>query len=219
MEDNLHHFTMTYRQQEGRVVEAQAQAHRHPYTTCPEAGPALAQALVSQPVAVLDSLRREVRNHQCTHLLDMSRLAARHAGRGEGAHLRYEATIEAGRDEGPIRATLVRDGTQVLCWTFVNHRIDGPAPYTGLVLDGLAKWAYAEQAGDAQEATLVLMRAAHIGHNYTFLDAIYAVRHAGEIPNLPPTCYSNQQGARAEVVHPFHREHHDAQRLLRAAGP
>ena len=214
MEDNLHRFALTLHASDGRISAADATALRFPYNTCVEAE-ALLNKIVGTDLSQAPQLDRLERSYQCTHLLDMSGLAARHALRGENASLRYDATIELDPQTGPVRATLQRNNAEVLRWDMAGTMIKGPEQFAGLdILTTLPKFAYAQLQGDEQEAVNVLKRATHIGRNAMYIAQMAQAQESGAMANAPPTCHSLRQGLRARVMPDFVRDYSETAALL-----
>jgi len=166
LEDDFHHFVVTLEHDEAVVTACRAEAHRWPWSTCPDAGAVLAE-LVGMPLAprftAVASVTDPRRN--CTHQLDAATLAITHATSGRSRR-QYDAEIPVPDAEGRACHRLWVDGTLDLAWTL--RAGDGPvdlrapfsaAPWKG----GFMRWADATLEPDAAERAIVLRRASDIG--------------------------------------------------------
>lgn len=162
LEDDFHHFRVALRFSNGSVNAIGAEAPRHPFTTCPGAGEALA-ALVGMP---LDPVATAVTRHtdaaqQCTHMFDLAGLAIAAAAR-RIPHRRYDMEVPRHVDGRSI-ARLVRDDGFLLQWAVHESTILGPAPYSNIDMRrGMAHWAIETLDEDEAEAAIVLRRCALI---------------------------------------------------------
>ncbi len=162
LEDDFHRFRVHVEHDGERVVRAEGEALRFPWTSCPG-------ALV--PLARLEGMRlalssRAAHDHtdpraQCTHLFDLAGLAIAHASRGPGTR-DYEIEVPD-RVEARTRATLRRDGQPFLHWEIEGSRIVAPEPFAGRsTRAGFLAWVQETLAPDLAEAALVLHRACSI---------------------------------------------------------
>lgn len=145
------------------IVAVEADTVRIPWTACPGAAVAL-RALEGQPLAALADPRAhgiDPRQH-CTHLFDLVTLVAAHA-RDDGLR-RFDDIAVPDRRDGATRATLWRDGAELLTWDVVGDQIVAPEPFAGRHLSGsFAAWATGALEADRAEAAIVLRRATLMG--------------------------------------------------------
>jgi Protein of unknown function (DUF2889) len=173
LEDDFHYFTVRVAHDGAVVTEVAADAHRWPWTTCPDAaGPIHAlegMELSARPLAAGDSADPK---QNCTHMFDLASLTISHAARGGpvGTVRQYDIVIPAAAQHGgEVVVECARDGLPLLAWTLDGRRIVAPpefaaAPFRG----GFFRWAeetYGKVAHDwdAAEAAIVLRRACDIG--------------------------------------------------------
>lgn len=169
LEDDFHRFRVVLAHDGARALDVRAEAERFPWTTCAEAGGALA-ALRGAP---LDLRCTQVARHadprsQCTHLFDLAGLALAHAAAGRERR-DYEAEIPD-RRRGPVEARLWRDGGEVLSLRVDVGSILEPPPYAGHSLRGgsFLRWCRESLAPDDAESAFVLWRACSIALGRAF---------------------------------------------------
>lgn len=151
LEDDFHHFKVELAH-DGRVVTAvQADAVRHPWTTCPQAGAQL-QALVGCSVAARAQAGIDP-HQQCTHQYDLALMALAQGVRG--GQREYLARVDDPVD-GRQQATLVRDGALCLTWTLEGSTIVSGSYLQGANLRKLDMTAIADT--DLAEAVMLLRR-------------------------------------------------------------
>lgn len=186
LEDDFHHFRVELVVRDGLIASLRGEAPRHPYSLCPAAADELQLLVGTAPEASSHAVMRKVDpSRQCTHLLELSGLAAAAAARALQQR-RYDIEVPL-RVEGRTRATLDRDGIRLLDWDVQDLEIEGPPPYSGIGLrQGMARWALTHLTEDMAEAALVLRRCAVIsmGKNRP-LDAQRHARSTG-------ACYAQQ---------------------------
>lgn len=158
--DDFHHFCATIEHDGHRITRVAGEGLRIPWETCAGAGDPL-RGLEGAP---LETSIRAVARHapsrlQCTHLYDAACIAAARAGRGAPSVV-YRAIVPD-RVEGRTRATLARDGREILAWDLEGYTIVAPDPFRGRALmgGGLAAWAEGAFDADTAEAVLLLNRA------------------------------------------------------------
>lgn len=193
LEDDFHHFRVELVIRAGLIASVRAEAPRHPYSLCPSAAGPLQQLVGTPPASSAHAVMRQVDpSEQCTHMLELSGLAAAAAARAVSQR-RYDIEVPA-RVDGRTRATLDRDGIRQLTWDIQGMDITGPPPFSGIALrHGMARWALSNLSQNMAEAALVLRRCAVIsmGKNLP-LD---------QQPHAKPTgfCYA-QQPSRAPLA-------------------
>jgi hypothetical protein len=153
--DNVHDFTVTLSHEQGLVTRVAARADRIPWTTCPAAIERLQQlvglALTARVNQTVDQ------SHQCTHMLDLAKLALRQAQRG--GQRTYAVATEATEQPDTCVSRITRDGEEVCLWQISGNTIDSPALFRGLTVTGRASWPpEVERDPDLYEAALILRR-------------------------------------------------------------
>jgi hypothetical protein len=162
LEDDFHHFRVRVVHADGKVLQVDGQAVRHPYTTCPLAANQLFR-LVDAPLNGLAHAVMRVTNpiEQCTHLMELAGLAIAAAARSISQRW-YDIAVPE-RVAGRTLATLDKDGSRMLAWELLDTTILGPEPYQGVSLrEGMAAWALGHLPEEAAEAALILRRCALI---------------------------------------------------------
>lgn len=195
LEDESHHFGLTLEHDGARVRAVRVAAPRHPWTTCAAAGEPL-QGLVGKPlvsrcsdIGKLIDMRR-----QCTHVFDLAGLALAHTQEGR-RHRRYHGTVRPltdiapGAPHGWLRATLYRDGVEVLAWDLHEGVIMAPAPHAGRSIHrGFREWLETRGEEEAEDA-FVLRRVAFVSDGRRI--SIEEARVADDM-GQPPVCHSFQ---------------------------
>lgn len=195
LEDEFHHFGVTLIHDGIHIRDLRMAAPRHPWSTCAGAGVPL-RSLIGQPLAArcanvgaLADMRRN-----CTHVLDLASLVVAHAWSGR-AQRRYHGTVQPLSDVAPdaapglLRATLQRDGQEVLAWDLRDYTIVAPGEFAGRgILHGFREWTDTQGVADAEDA-LVLRRVAFVAFGRRV--SIDHVRLAVEI-GQGPVCHSFQ---------------------------
>ncbi len=185
LEDDYHHFSVVLSHDATRVTGIEQQHLRTPWSLCAHAGAGLQQllgsVLASDPLVAPAHIDAQL---QCTHQLDLARLAMAHAGRGG----RREYLLEV-RDavDGVRSASALRNGAVCLRWD-----VHGTAIGTeGLDLRRFDARRWSDADPELAEAMLVLRRAVLIaggrGVDFSVVDdmAPFAARMAG-------ACYAFQ---------------------------
>jgi hypothetical protein len=190
MEDDFHRFHLVLEHDGARVTDVSGEARRYPWTECPGATEPL-RTLVGATVSDDPTGAASHANprENCTHLFDLASLALTHAQRGSGRRT-YDIAIPD-RIDGATRATLHRDGAELLSWDIVNTRIRGPEPYAGVSMRGSAfiNWTVEHLDPETAEAALALRRASFIavGRSRNLDDAATAEVY---MPLAKGSCYT-----------------------------
>ena len=196
LEDDFHHFIVTLRHDGERVVSAEVESRRWPWSTCPDAGEPL-RALAGMPLAERFTAagRWTDPKRNCTHQFDAACFAITHAAHRRGQRV-YD--MEVPRREAATGASHVRlwvDGALRLSW---EVRWDGivdarppfdVAPWKG----GFMRWADATLSPDEAECAIALRRACDIGMGRGMdLDAVPV---ANQLPaSMSGICHTMQPG-------------------------
>lgn len=157
--DDFHHFRATIEHDGERITAVLGEALRIPWQTCSGA----VNPVRGLEGAPLEGSIREVARHapaklQCTHLYDAACVATARTGRGAGSTV-YRAIVPD-RIDGKCRATMHRDGVEVLAWDLDGYGVVGPEPFSGHALVGrnFAAWVEETLDADLAEAALLLNR-------------------------------------------------------------
>lgn len=201
LEDDHHHFGMTLVHDGALIQDVRIASTRHPWTTCQSAGEPM-QNLIGQPlfsrcsdIGTFIDMRR-----QCTHLFDLAGLLASHAFHRRD-HRRYEGevrrldSIESGVDATWLRASLGRDGQQVMQWDVCQNRIMRPEGSAGHTIDhGFREWIETLDEAIAEDA-FVLRRAVFVAQARTM--NLTRLRLPEEVPAV---CHTYQPESREAAV-------------------
>lgn len=184
--DNVHHFTVTVVHDGTHVTRVAAAAIRVPWVTCPGAT-AMLDALVGARLA--DAGRAPLdQSLQCTHLLDLARLAIAQAHRGGSR--RYACRIAFDPDRDVVVARLLRDRRTFVEWDVRNGRVVSRGPFFGHETVGRSEWSDAVRAEpDLREAGLILRRALFI---YRSREDTHPRARAADTVGMEGVCYSFQ---------------------------
>jgi len=191
LEDTNHGFCVTVDHDGTQVTAIAPEARRTPYSTCPEAGTRL-QALVGQRI---DSAARTlnlqaVPTANCTHWLDLTVLAIRHAAAGPVTR-QWDMTVSDETDTRDAEIRLYRDGTELACWTARAFMLTAPAALAGRPFYlGFGRWASQYFEGDALEQAFLMQKAYFVAQARRYdLDAV-AGEPAEASPSMIGACYT-----------------------------
>ncbi len=183
LEDDFHRFGVDIEHDGKTIISVVGREIRTPWNNCRSAGSALA-AFVGKPLETrpwVFSREADV-FAQCTHMHDLVIQAVSHVARGASSPRNYLARIEY-PDNDRLRAELYRDGSLFLWWNVERHRkflsgnvqtdqlgalgavdrIVGPAPYAGMDLRGVQRWARTNLPLEDYLACAILRRATALG--------------------------------------------------------
>lgn len=207
VEDDFHHFGVTIEHAEGHVRAVRVATLRYPWATCVEVGAPL-QALVgcAVPERASDVGAMVDMRAQCTHVFDLSGLVLAHISRRE-LYRRYEVLVTdpdilrwEGKYQpvfGPLRAELIQDGEQVMCWEVADNLIKAPVQFSGQSLGGGFR-AWTERMDEASAEYATILRRAILVAGGRAIDhdriATAAAMHQ------PALCYSFQPERREVAV-------------------
>lgn len=208
LEDDFHHFGVTVVHDGSVIQDVRVASPRFPWETCPAAGNGLRDLIGKPLVARATDIGQmlDMRLH-CTHMFDLAGLVIAQAHRGT-RHRRYEACVTdrpviLGKTVGetvfgPGRATLLRDGVEVLAWDIDGETITGPADIAGHGLErGFRAWTEA-MSEDKAECATVLRRAIRIALGRTFN---YDLIERADDMGLPALCHTFQPEFRKLARH------------------
>jgi hypothetical protein len=158
VEDDYHCMAVTIHH-DGKIATAiEPIMERAPWTICPGAVAVLRETFTG--VALADFPARGEKRENCTHLHDLSILAAAHAA--DQSPLVYDILV-ADPIEGRRRVELRCNGTAVLGWVDAHYAIVEPAELAGMRLDKMRPWiASLDTLG--QEAARLLQWGAILAH-------------------------------------------------------
>ncbi|WP_414900226.1 DUF2889 domain-containing protein [Sphingomonas flavalba] len=149
LEDDYHRMTVTLSHAEGIVVSVAAEMQRWPWTTCPGAVAQLSRTFVGRALSAVAGAGKKNRN--CTHLYDLTLLAARHAA--DVGHAAYDVTVLDPVD-GVAQATLRLNGRELLRWSLARD-LFVDAAMQGRRLGELRDWIATLDSGTAEAARIL----------------------------------------------------------------
>lgn len=191
LEDDYHHMRVTLDHADGMITQVTAQMIRAPWTTCPGAVKRLQDTFTG--VALADAARRGEKNTNCTHLHDLTLLAAAHAG--DDGELTYDVLAS---DEVDHRnaVELRANGVAAMRWEIDKFVITAPPEIAGLNLMQLGKWI-ASLSPAQQEHARVLRWGAMVAHGRAI-----PLEQQSDPSKYPGNCYTFQpeNAARAKRV-------------------
>jgi len=188
LKDEFHHFEVNILH-DGRVVtDISGIGHRVPWTTCPGA---VEQLSVFLGVVLSPSLVGVAHgidaSEQCTHLLDLAKLAVAHATRGGTRH--YHVVVSPAFAHGDCTAEIRCNGRRALAWQVSGDQIIGSGPFSGHHLGGRAAWPDGDAIDrDTLEAAVILRRGVRMfrGRRRFRPDMV----HATDLPFLVGACFT-----------------------------
>jgi Protein of unknown function (DUF2889) len=190
LEDDYHAMAVTISHDGTRITGLASEMARLPWTTCPGAADVIARTFVG--VMLQDVLSRGDKRLNCTHLYDLTLLAATHAL--EKQVMIYDIAV-ADPVEGLVRAEIRRNDRVAM--TFV-HRADvlsEPEALAGRTLFDLRDWIAGLPANADRESARLLQWATIIAHG-----RIMTLEQHADISRTPASCYTFQEERRHDAV-------------------
>jgi len=181
LEDDYHCMAVTLEHKGGIVTQVIPDMARAPWSTCPGAMAKLVETFAGLPLHEVTARREKTFN--CTHLHDLSVLAAAHAG--QVGSMVYDVAVSdaiAGKRIIEMR----RGGALALRWTEQDGVLVAPDAIAGRTLPTLRDWI-AELPEPEREAARLLQWAAMVAHGRT-----WAWKQGGPAPRISPNCYTFQ---------------------------
>jgi hypothetical protein len=158
VEDDYHCMAVTIHHDGKTATAIEPLMERAPWTICPGAVATLRETFTG--VVLADFAARGEKRENCTHLHDLSILAAAHAA--DHAPLVYDILVSDPID-GRRRVELRRNGFAVLGWVDAQYAIVEPAELAGMRLDKMRPWIETLDA-QGQEAARLLQWGAILAH-------------------------------------------------------
>ncbi|HRF88361.1 MAG TPA: DUF2889 domain-containing protein [Pseudomonadales bacterium] len=159
LEDTNHGFTVTVTHDGERVTAIDAQTKRIPYTSCPGAVEPINGYIGTSIHASLRDLNFHMPpSSNCTHLLDLTVMAIRHAASAKPVR-QWDITVTDQTEARDAICTVLRDGEQVFQWQARDLQLTQPAEFAGNPFYlGFGKWATKCFEGDELEAAFILQK-------------------------------------------------------------
>lgn len=181
LEDDYHCMSVTLEHDGERVTAVIPDMNRAPWTTCPGAPAKLVETFAGQ--LLKDVTARRDKQQNCTHLHDLTVLAAAHAGSvGQLTYDVYASDPVNGERILEIR----RDGKTAMRWVERDGVLVSPEAIAGLSLTTLRDWI-ASLPEDERESARLLQWASIVAHGRTLP---WERMHLTD--NMPPSCYTFQ---------------------------
>lgn len=181
VEDDYHSMAVTLSHDGVMITAIDPVMDRAPWTTCPGAPAILVSTFVG--AALADAAKLGFKQSNCTHLYDLTLLAAAHAS--DTADMRYDIIVSDTID-GLVCAEIHRDDRLVFR---IEHRGDiltAPMELAGASLFKLRAWIDG-LAGIEQEAARLLQWGTIIAHGRA-----YSIDRLSDASKMPPNCYTFQ---------------------------
>ncbi len=142
LEDTNHGFTVTVTHDGERVTAIDAQTRRIPYTSCPGAVEPIKGYIGTNIHASLRELNFHMPpSSNCTHLLDLTIMAIRHAASSQAVR-QWDIAITDQTDTADAVCTIHRDGEKIFEWQARDLQLTAPAVFAGNPFYlGFGKWA------------------------------------------------------------------------------
>lgn len=189
LEDDYHCMAVILRHDGVRVTGIDSVMERVPWTTCPGAPAVLAATFTG--VALADVPARGDKKANCTHLHDLTVLAAAHAG--ETAPILYEI-VTCDPVDGLATAEIRRDGVALLQVAHRNHLMEAPAEIAGLSILKLRDWIDSLDAPH-REAARLLQWGAILANG-----RLIPMERQSTASRVPPNCFTFQPDNAAKAI-------------------
>ena len=194
--DNVHHFVIAVHHDGTQVTAVKGNAVRIPWITCPGA---IGQLSLLTGMSVAAGARVAVdQTQQCTHMLDLARVAIAQIPRG--GTRRYRADIHYDAQREVVVARLERDREIAIEWALKEGVVVSPGIFFGHDTHGRSVWSDEVKADpDLVEAGLILRRAVYIFRSRRFSTPRSS---AADTPGMEGVCYSFQPERAAKALRP-----------------
>ena len=181
LEDDYHAMLVALHHDGQVITRVESRMVREPWTTCPGAVAVLADTFTG--VALNAAAKRGEKRTNCTHLHDLTVLAAAHALADAPVH--YQIAVSDAVD-GVCYADIRRNGEQVLSLSHKNDTIITPSDLAGVSLFAMRDWI-AALSPEKQEAARLLQWGTIIAHGR----ALTMAQHS-DSSRIPPNCFNFQ---------------------------
>jgi hypothetical protein len=181
LEDDYHCMAVVLHHDGTVVTGVESVMERVPWTTCPGAPAVLAATFTG--VALADVPARGQKKANCTHLHDLTVLAAAHAGEADA--ILYEI-MTCDPVDGLAVAEIRRDGVPLLQVAHRNHLMEAPAAIAGLSIMKLRDWIEGLD-GPQREAAKLLQWGAILANG-----RLIPMERQSTASRVPPNCFTFQ---------------------------
>lgn len=189
LEDDYHCMAVTLRHDGLTVTGIESAMERVPWTTCPGAPAVLAATF--RGVALADVPTRGEKKANCTHLHDLTVLAAAHAGETDA--ILYDI-VTCDPVDGLAIAEIRRDGMALLQIAHRNHLVEAPAAIAGLSILKLRDWIDSLDGPDREVARLLQWGAILANGR------LIPMERQSNASRVPPNCFTFQPDNAARAL-------------------
>lgn len=201
LEDGNHGFRLQLRHDDKQIVDVVVEPVRYPFTTCPEATRSVRKVIGLPIVDIAESaaaLRERLpQSDNCTHMIDMTLLAAIHVN-DIGCERLYDIAVvdECDERDGVTQAHIDCDGQRIHEWVVRAHVLTAPAELAGKpAMRGFFTWANKTFSGMPLEAAQALQRGYFVGQARRYSN-LPVEAHPASADGMPiGSCYSYNTGA------------------------
>ncbi len=181
LEDDIHCMEVLLCHDDQQVLDIKPSMHRVPWTTCPGAEAKLQQTFIGMSLAEISE--RVEKRQNCTHLHDLTVLAARHVSDRDA--LIYDILVSDPVD-GLRDAEIRRNGISLLSWQENAFVMASPAEICGLRLDKLRDWIDGLNA-ELREAAKLLQWGNMLANG-----RVIPLAQQSDATKMPAGCYTFQ---------------------------
>ena len=189
LEDDYHAMLVALHHDGVAITRVESRMVREPWTTCPGAVAVLADTFTG--VALSGAAKRGEKRTNCTHLHDLTLLAAVHAMDDAPTH--YQIAVNDAM-EGVSHAEIRCNGAAVLTLAYRNDVLFSPDDLDGVSLYAMRDWI-ANLPPENQEPARLLQWGAIVAHGRA---VDWTKPYDGS--RMPPNCYNFQPGVRESAV-------------------
>jgi len=186
LEDDYHAMAVTLLHDGAVITKLSGEMARVPWTPCPGAADIIARTFTGVALDTVVSLGEKRTN--CTHLYDLTLLAAAHAQ--ESAAILYDIAV-SDQVDGAVRAEIRRNGETVLALAHEADVVSDPVTVAGRSLFDLRDWIEAMPDATDREAARLLQCATIIAHGRAM-----TLQQHSDISRTPTSCYTFQEERR-----------------------
>lgn len=211
VEDDFHHFRVTFTHDDSRIVDIKAQSVRYPWSAC---GRPSEDHFASLEGLQLKQLRAQLDRTDyfncCTHMSDIFDLGVNLVLRGDQSRL-YEIAVAVLPGGAAESAVISRNGKEQLAVQISKGKITLPDGLASVTIDQLNAWAKQRYPKETRfdnniELISVLQRAIYVsfGKGYDWQD-----RETADQMMLPPVCFTmaTQRASQATRMHGSDRDY------------
>lgn len=190
LEDDYHAMAVTLRHDGTTITGLTSDMARVPWTSCPGAAEVIARTFIG--VALEAAAARGEKRLNCTHLYDLTLLAAAHALDTQMTSYDIAASDPA---HGEVRAEIRRNGRPVLAFVHEADMLIEPHSAAGRSLFDLRDWISALPDAADRQAARLLQWGTIIAHG-----RLLTLEQHADISRTPASCYTFQEERRHDAV-------------------